>query len=269
MKERGMTWIEVACDPPYFLALVPGSHVHLDDLGGGAHRIGDYAERYRGYMRGSEAADYMIDVGANIGLSAFPVASIPRRVVAFEPVADNVKAMRESAARNCFGSVTLVECAISAEVGEARIYVPLGRADNSSLGEDAANANVSSPEVHGTMVPTETIDHWFGEHDDEFCPGDAWLMKIDVQGYETAVLQGAREFIAACRPFARLQIEFEFDPTLTRMAGYATVALLELIHAGGLEVYDDGTHLAPDSYAEFCGRGATRDLLARFRPPGA
>jgi len=265
-EDQGHTvsWVEVAGPPSYFLALIPGHHVHLDALGGGVHRIGNYVEKYCGYMKGSAPEDFMIDVGANLGLSAFPVASMPRRVVAFEPVAENIEALKLSIARNHFDNVTLVERAVSSQVGQSDIYVPRGRADNTSFGEDVANANVCSPEVFKVTVLTETIDHWFAGHEKEFRPADARLLKIDVQGYETAVLSGARNFIAACRPFEKLVIEFEFDPKLTNMAGYSTVELLELIHSYGLEVCHNGTHIAPDHYADFCTQEINCDLIAVF-----
>lgn len=268
LKEQDVHWIEVAGNPSYYLALISGRHVHLDHLGDGAHRIGDYVEKYSGYMKGSAPEDYMIDVGANLGLSAFPVASIPRRVVAFEPVADNVEAMKKTIARNRFDNVTLIECAVSSQIGETHIYVPLGRADNTSFGEDVATANVSSPEVHQFLVPTETIDHWFEEHGEEFRPGDARLLKVDVQGYETAVFSGAKNFFSACRPFEKLVIEFEYDPRLTKMAGYSIVALLELIHSYGLEIYYNGTQIPSDYYADFCRQDINCDLIALFRPAG-
>lgn len=261
-------WVEVAGDPSYFLALIPGHHAHLDSLSGGTHAIGDYIEKYRSYMKGSEPRDYMIDVGANLGLSAFPVASIGRRVVTFEPVAENVDAMKKTISRNRFGNVTLVECAVSSQVGETYIYIPQGRADNASFGEDVANANVFSPEVLQFLVPTETIDHWFKEHSKEFTPGDAKLLKIDVQGYETEVIIGAKEFIAVCRPFEKLIIEFEFDPKLTQMAGYSTLSLLELIHSYGLEIFYNNTQISSDNYADFCRQDTNCDLLALFCPTG-
>ncbi|NTV49860.1 MAG: FkbM family methyltransferase [Geobacteraceae bacterium] len=264
--EGDVYWIEVSGTPSYHLALIPGLHVHLDSLDKGVHKIGDYVEKYSGYMKGSAADDYMIDVGANLGLSAFPVASIQRRVVAFEPVADNNEAMKKSIVRNRFDNVTLIECAVSSQVGETNIYVPQGRADNSSFGEDVANANVSSPEVYKFQVPTETIDHWSEVHGKEFSPGDAKLLKIDVQGYETAVFLGAKNFIAACRPFEKLIIEFEFDPKLTQMAGYSTVGLLKLIHSYGLEIYCNGTQIPSDYYADFCRQDINCDLIALFRP---
>ncbi len=268
IKEYNVNWIEIAGNPPYWLALIPGHHLHLDHLNEGAYRIGDYAEKYSGYMRSSAPEDYMIDVGANIGLSAFPVAAIQRRVVAFEPVAGNVEAMKKSILRNRFDKVTLVECAISSQVGHTNIYVPLGRADNTSFGKDVANANVSSPEVHQFKVLTETLDHWFEKNNKEFSPGNAKLLKIDVQGYETAVLLGAKHFIAACRPFEKLVIEFEFDPKLTKMAGYSIVALLDLIHSYGLEIYYNNAKVAPDDYADFCRQGINCDLIAMFHPEG-
>lgn len=258
-------WIEVAGNPSYYLALIPGRHVHLDHLGEGVQRIGDYVEKYSGYMEGSAPEDYMIDVGANLGLSAFPVASMPRRVVAFEPVADNVQAMKKSIARNRFDNVTLIEAAVSSQVGETYIYVPQGRADNTSFGRDVANANVSSPEVSQFLVPTETVDHWFEKHGKEFKPDNARLLKIDVQGYETAVLAGAKDFIAACRPFEKLIIEFEFDPKLTNMAGYSTLGLLELFNSYGLEIYCNGTQIPSDYYADFCKQDINCDLIALFR----
>lgn len=268
LAEQVVTWIEVAGNPSYYLALLPGQHLHLDSLGGGAHRIADYVEKYSGYLMGSASDDYMIDVGANLGLASFPVALMQRRVVAFEPVAENVAAMKRSIIRNNFHNVTLVESAVSSQIGMTKIYVPLGRADNASFGEDVANANVSSPEVFALPVATETIDHWFEGHSREFRPGDARLLKIDVQGYETAVLQGAKVFISACRPFEKLIIEFEFDPKLTKMAGYSPLGLLELIKSYGLEIYYNGNRISSDCYADFCRQEINCDLIAVFCSAG-
>lgn len=265
-RAHDVYWIQVAGNPSYHLALIPGHHEHLDHLETGVHRIGNYVEKYSGYMVASEANDYMIDVGANLGLATFPVALLQRRVVAFEPVADNVRAMKESIVRNQFDTVTLVECAIAAQVGETVIYVPLGRADNASQGEDVAIANVICTKVRHQRVLTETIDHWFTVHGKEFRPADAKLLKVDVQGYETSVFLGAENFISRCRPFAKLVIEFEFDPKLTTMAGYSIVGLLELIHSYGLEIYCNGTHIPSVSYTEFCSQSNGCDLIASFCP---
>ncbi len=259
-------WIRVAGNPGYVLALVRGHHVHLDTLGEGVHKIGDYFERYGGYMRGTASSDYMIDVGANIGLAAFPVAAAGRRVVAFEPVAENLAAMRRTMERNDFGNVTLIPRAVSAEVGYAHVFIPAGRADNTSLGREAANANVRRSAIRQDFVATETIDHWFEANGEVFAPRDCRLLKIDVQGYETLVLKGAGKFIEACRPFEKLLIELEFDPKLISMAGYSTYALLELIHSYGMDVYHDGNLIPSGNYQNFCATSGNCDLLASFRP---
>jgi FkbM family methyltransferase len=257
-------WIEVLGTPNYFLALVPGQHVHLDNLAGGVHRIGDYFERYSGFMRETAPNDYMIDVGANIGLSAFPVATNRRRVVAFEPVQDNISAMQNSIARNGFQNVTVVPCAVSDEVSATHIFVPSGRADNTSLGREVANANVMRPDVDRVLVNTETIDHWFEVHENEFMARNCKLFKIDVQGYETLVLQGATKFIDACRTYQKLIIEFEYDPKLTQLAGYSSVSLLELIHSYGMEINCNGTRIPANSYRDFCSATRSCDLIASF-----
>ncbi|MBT1072717.1 FkbM family methyltransferase [Pelotalea chapellei] len=268
-QNRDISWVEVAGNPSYFLALIQGNHAHLDHLGAGVHRIGDYFEKYSGFMKRSGPNDYMIDVGANIGLSAFPVASLKRRVVAFEPVPGNLEAMKQTVARNGFETVTLIGSAVSSHVGTTHLYVPVGRADNSSFGEEVANANVMSPHVSRLQVPTETIDHWAETEVQHFPPGDARLMKVDVQGYEMAVFTGARMFIAACRPHRKLIIEFEFDPKLTKMAGYQPVDLLNLIHSYGMEIYYHGTLIPSERYADFCSHDINADLVALFSSGGS
>jgi FkbM family methyltransferase len=263
---RRLTWVEVAADPAYSVAYPEGSHTHWDGLGAGPHAIGDYVDRYRGYLTGAPSDAFAIDVGANIGLSAFPIASLGRRVVAFEPEPDNLEGLRAGVERNGFETVTVVPCAASAEAGEVALFTPSGRADNSSLGVAAATANVAADVTLEHRVRAETLDGWFAEHRGSFAPADAALLKIDVQGYEEDVLRGARELIAACRPFGRLAVEFEFDPGMLALAQRSPLGLLELVDSLGLTVYAGDTAVAPADFAGFAPPGGACDLVARFGP---
>ena len=122
----------------------------------------------------------VIDVGANVGSYTILASGVVRcPTVAFEP--DPLTAAAFERNINLNRIADLVEIRITA-VGERQGIVRF------STGLDTENHVVAETEPSGRDVPIETLDHAFVET--TRIPA---LIKLDVEGYETAALQGAQE----------------------------------------------------------------------------
>jgi FkbM family methyltransferase len=139
-----------------------------------------------------------VDVGANVGLFALPAArrvGPSGRVIAVEPLSDNVQLLCAAAARNRFDNLDVMPFAASDRRGVVTV-VSRRETTNSFTPPDRV-VRPSSP-----CAPSAPLDALLGN----FARID--LVKIDVEGYEPAVLAGARELLARHRP----TILVEFNP---------------------------------------------------------
>ena len=174
---------------------------------------------FQEYFRDSPPDALMIDIGGNVGLASLPVAAMGRQVIAFEPVPRNLRVFGLSVCFNNFWDrVALVGAAVGAANAVADIFVPRGRADNTALVEKVSTANVGGA-ADRISVPVVALDAWVEAH---LWPADVqriWLIKIDVQGYETRVMEGAKAVLSALPPTA--WVVAEHDPMLMAGSGLA------------------------------------------------
>jgi FkbM family methyltransferase len=133
-----------------------------------------------------------LDVGAHVGLVSLSVAARCRRpdvrVHAFEPDPLNAAAFRENLRLNPGFEVTLNEVAVGERPGSA----PLERsptATDRALGRivDADASGATSTEDGILEVPVLTLDDYISAHRIQHVE----VLKMDVEGYEPAVLAGA------------------------------------------------------------------------------
>jgi FkbM family methyltransferase len=133
-----------------------------------------------------------IDVGANVGIFAVPLALAvgPQgRVIAVEPSPENVEQLEYNVGLNDLGNVDVRPIALAAEPGVVALQ----------LGDDPAFHSTttvvrSRDAATSTVVPADTLDRiWH----DAGSP-DVSFLKIDTEGGELDVLRGARELLAAC-----------------------------------------------------------------------
>jgi FkbM family methyltransferase len=137
-----------------------------------------------------------VDVGANVGLFALPAArrvGPSGRVLAVEPLAENVQLLCAAAARNRFDNLEVMPFAASDGHGFVAV-VSRQETTNSFTPPD----RVVRPDA--PCAPRAPLDALLGGRD------RIDLVKIDVEGYEPAVIAGSRELLARHRP--TLLVEF-------------------------------------------------------------
>ena len=139
---------------------------------------------------GSEA----IDVGAHYGLYSFAFSRAFRKVWVLEPNPECVEFLRPCLPKN----TTLVAKAASCASGTAELIEPTrnekGLSGLSSLEPHKADGNYRTLTVETVAI-------------DDLDIGALGLIKVDVEGHEAAVLEGAANTIAHCKPVLVLELE--------------------------------------------------------------
>jgi FkbM family methyltransferase len=121
------------------------------------------------------------DIGANVGFYTLLAASRAKRVIAVEPLAENVAYLERHLDLNGVCNVEVWPTAVADKEGEEPFAAVADRSQGKLGGE-------------GPMVRTVTLDRLC-----EIC-GPPALIKVDVEGAEYRVLLGAQKCLAAHRP---------------------------------------------------------------------
>ena len=125
-----------------------------------------------------QPGDVFYDIGANVGsYSLLAAAAGVTSIHSFEPSSATSLRLRRTISLNSLGqSVTVHQFALGAEDGEAKL----------SLHQDTTNHVLSEDD---DQTPAESVQiHRF---DDVFVHGQSSFIKMDVEGFESAVLSGA------------------------------------------------------------------------------
>lgn len=195
-------------------------------------------------LRFLSAGDVFLDVGAHLGLYTVLASSVAGvHVVALEPSTAAFARLQENIELNSIhDQVTAIQQAAGNQVGQARL----------SMGCDAMNG-LSHEFEQSEEVAITTVDHLLGQLN----RGEVAAMKVDVEGFELDVLDGARTMINRCHPAIVVEVN---DPekigAFARHAGYSCVR------------YDsDRQTLSSASVSSFDGRNAllVSDIDATLR----
>ena len=173
-----------------------------------------------------------VDVGANLGYFTLAAASLGYKVIAFEPMSRNAQKLAKSIQRNeQFASrVTLYQNAVTALSGQP---VTLHETHHSNQGN--GQIVVSDADIMDGIL----------DHDDnvlhsvtlsEVLQGvNTFIVKIDVEGHENEVLEGAREWI--CKNVVK-HIIMEISDA-TKLSSHPSLStLIDFLTAAGYEMAD-------------------------------
>lgn len=166
--------------------------------------------------------DIVIDVGANIGtytLTAAAIVGDSGTVFSFEPHPVIFKYLQKNVALNSFKNVHLFNIA----VGDAKGAVSIS---DSRL--DDQNEILMTDK--GIRVPIERLDKLLIDKINESL--SVALLKVDVEGYERFVFQGASRILKKCEC-----IYFESWEKHYAKYNYITTDILELLISNGFLIY--------------------------------
>ena len=168
----------------------------------------------------------VIDVGANIGyftLLFSHLAGEGGKVYAFEPDPKNHELLLKNLDVNKVGNTTAVKKALSNKTGKTKLFL-----DQLNLGDmSMAAGNIDNP-AGFLEVETITLDEYLAGEQEKRVD----FIKIDVQGAEALVIEGAEKTIKTAKP----KILLEFWPWGLRNLGSDPEALLRRIEGYGYTI---------------------------------
>jgi len=188
-----------------------------------------------------EAESVVWDIGANVGLFAFAAASLagPRgQVVAMEPDAWLLQLLRRSARMQPSSSAPIMIVPAAAASGlSLRTLCLAERSRAANYLAEFGTIQTGGFREKQTIVAL-TLD-WLLE----FAPAPA-VIKIDVEGAEMEVLQGACKLFDTCRPVVLCEVIPDTAPAVT-----------EFLSSRNYRIFDGQTPLAqrqPQGIAAWC-----------------
>lgn len=191
------------------------------------------------------AGDTAIDVGANIGTIALALANAVApggRVLAIEPHPKIFAFLLDNLALNAEAHVI--------EPVNAALGSNSGRVSFSDMSDDSQN-HLMAPGKGEMEVVMEPLDKLAPE-------GPIALLKLDVEGYEPEVLQGAPITLGRTE-----MLYLECIPSLLSRFGWSETRLCELIRDAGFEVFvKQGERLVPNEVESH-----PKKMLACLRNP--
>ncbi len=144
-----------------------------------------------------------LDIGANHGTYAAPMARHAGRLIAAEPNPHLARVLRRRLdAAIGAGRVTILEAAVSDSDGEIELFIPHGASalgsveghSTASGGGRGERVTVARRRIDGLGLPR------------------TGFIKVDVEGHEASVIEGARGLIERDRPNILVEVEERHHP---------------------------------------------------------
>ena len=213
--------------------------------------------------------DVVLDIGANVGIITLRLAARvgPRGVVhAFEPNPTVLSQLRASLKRNGIENVRLHEFALGSETASLQLNVPGG-----NVGAATFTARFAQTSDKRTVdVPVKVLD------DLDLDLRAVSFLKIDVEGFESRVFEGARRFLSETPPdvivFERNELDKQGAPDNTALLtlkeiGFAIFAIEKSLMSLRLTPYSDevGRNTAYHDFVAVASTARGRAPLSRLQ----
>src|SRR5438128_2629287 len=214
----------------------------------------------RCYLECLSPGDHVIDVGSNIGyyalLAAEKVGSAGR-IAGFEPAPGVFEILQQNVKSSGRKNIEVFPCAIGAKSGTLEFF------ESEIPNWGSLFQNNSLMQTRTTTVPAKTVDEIVRDASD-FHP---IALRMDVEGAELMVLEGAREVVREYKPC--LFIEFHnfalgWD---TVRAAIAALGGLGYSSATVIERTWDQPWMSAWVRERRCWSGTTEEMLARVESP--
>lgn len=171
--------------------------------------ISDYIRRWNAFYehyfldylyKHHKDQNVIVDIGANIGNHSlfFATHLNSKHIHAFEPIPKNIQLAAENLSAHK-ERVTLHTCALSNKTGTVQMYNSEQHNHGGYSLEQLCDGR-SFPVCDA--IPTRTLDSYRFEH--------VTLVKIDVEGHECAVLEGATDTLRRCKPIVILENSYYY-----------------------------------------------------------
>lgn len=165
-------------------------HTLDSHIGRSLHKYGEYSEGEAALFRQLLGpGDVVIEAGANFGTLTVPIAQMVGRegtVFAFEPQRLVYQVLNANVALNSLTNVITMPAGLGARPGDLRVPA-LDPAQERNFGGVSVSGH-----ANGEPVPVMTIDNLNLPH--------CRFIKVDVEGMECEVLEGARDTVARFKP---------------------------------------------------------------------
>jgi len=270
MDQRLADWLGNHPNSYFIRRLVPGPSLYRSDSSRQARRfdiefdldISDYQDwslyfynendSSRGLLNFLEGGDFVCDVGGNIGQTALWIANAVGPdgfVVSFEPVPANIKKFERNIILNrSIYNLRLIPIGLGSDVGKV-IIKENARNSGASRVSRESDLDGGFAEVDITTLDSFLFENYPGR------PLD--FMKIDVEGFEMSVLEGARRTLERYKP----TLFVEVDNENLREQGSSSEDVIRFLRSFGYSIFDltTGDDLSVDGSVS-----AHTDILCRF-----
>jgi FkbM family methyltransferase len=149
---------------------------------------------YAALVKSDQRPSLFLDVGANYGAHSLLFLSVGIPIIAFEPNRACLSYYKTVCELNGFTG-RWEQVALGNGTGQIELVYPEKETWLGSVSSDIALNLKKSHFAKTELVQLKTLDDYCGD-----IPNDKVLIKIDVEGYESEVIQGASKLLRNCKP---------------------------------------------------------------------
>jgi FkbM family methyltransferase len=189
----------------------------------------------------------VIDIGAALGATAVPFSKKSSMVYAFEPQQDNYLFLLDQIKIRRLKNIKTYNSAVSNFNGTASFY------NRESHGIHSLGIHNKGKTLSSSQVNVVKLDDFWKENINE----QIGLLKIDVEGFETDVLEGSSYLLENKKIDA---IIFEFSPRIHKLRGMNVDAPIQILKKYNYDLFTTDGELFlfnKDDYPKIC------DLIAK------